>query len=84
MKKQILFITIATFSVMLFSCSKDRSILPGDQAAPQQSNMPSVTPEQNMFINPLLVHLDACYPFNGNLNEATGKLGPGVSFGICT
>jgi Concanavalin A-like lectin/glucanases superfamily len=41
-----------------------------------------MTPEASMYINPLTVHLDACYPFNGNLNEAIGKLGPGVSFGL--
>lgn len=81
MKKQILFFTIATCSAVLFSCSKDHSILPGAGSAPQESNTASVTPERNMYINPLAVHLDACYPFNGNLNEATGKLGPGVSFG---
>jgi concanavalin A-like lectin/glucanase superfamily protein len=82
MKGQILFITIATFSIVLFSCSKDHSILPGNDSTPQESNMASASPEKNMFINPLAVHLDACYPFNGNLNEATGKLSPGVSFGL--
>jgi concanavalin A-like lectin/glucanase superfamily protein len=82
MKRQILFITIATFSTVLFSCSKDHSILPVAESAPQESNAASVTPERSMYINPLAVHLDACYPFNGNLNEATGKLGPGVSFGL--
>jgi concanavalin A-like lectin/glucanase superfamily protein len=82
MKKQILYITIATFSIALFSCSKDHSTLPGGESATQESNVASVTPERSMYINPLTIHLDACYPFNGNLNEATGKLGPGVSFGL--
>jgi len=82
MKKQLLFVTIATCLIVLISCSKDHSILPAADSTPQESNMPSVTPEKNMFINPLAVHLDACYPFNGNLNEATGKLGPGISFGL--
>lgn len=82
MKKQILFTALATFAIVFLSCSKSNMELPAaNSTSVQESNSASVTPEMNMYINPLLIHLDGWYRFNGNLQDAMGKLAPGVSIG---
>jgi len=80
MKKQILFIPITITALVLVSCSKNNMELPGgNSTSVQESNRAS--PESNIYINPLLIKLDGWYRFNGNLQDAMGKLGPGVSIG---
>jgi Concanavalin A-like lectin/glucanases superfamily len=83
MKKQILFIAIAISAMAFFSCSKNQMELPESNSTPvQESNTASVPAENNLYINPLLIKLDGWYRFNGNLQDATGKLAPGVSIGL--
>lgn len=83
MKKQIFFIVIVAFTIVLVSCSKQNADIPSSTVAQGvQSSVASVTNENMIYINPLSIHLDAWYAFNGNLNDVTGKLGPGVSIGL--
>src|SRR4030095_3311066 len=80
MKKQILFIPITITALVLVSCRKNNMELPGgNSTSVQERNRAS--PESNIYINPLLIKLDGWYRFNGNLQDAMGKLGPGVSIG---
>jgi|SRR5215203_500664 len=79
MKKQIFFIVIASSATMFFSCRKNATELKETNSATEQMNSASKNLESNININPLLYKLEGWYRFNGNLNDATGKLASGFS-----
>jgi Concanavalin A-like lectin/glucanases superfamily len=83
MKKQILFTSMTISVLVLVSCSKNNMELPAaNSSAAQESNSASGAAENSFFINPLLIKLDGWYRFNGNLQDALGKLSPGVPIGL--
>lgn len=79
MTKQILFIALASSATMFFSCRKNNTELKETNPATEQMNSASRNLESNIVINPLLFKLEGWYRFNGNLNDAAGKLPSGIS-----
>lgn len=71
MKKQLLILSVVTVSMILFSCSKEKSDMPTNE---QTINEEMVAPSKPT-IDPLSLNLEGCYEFNNSLVDKTNKLG---------
>jgi len=78
MKKQILFIA-ASISAILFSCTKEK-IETAEKQSTADVELTNAAQANSEFlvVNPLTVNLEGSFQFNGNLKDATKKLGDAV------
>jgi len=80
MKKQLLFITAITTSILL-SCSKEKVETNGQtQSMTSTEQKAAQQPSPDLWIgDPLTVSLDGWFKFDGNLKDQTAKLSDGAS-----
>ena len=79
MKKQFLVLTTAIVSLVIVSCSKEKTEMDQPVSNPAaEENASSNAAQERTVVDPLTVNLDGWFTFNDNLKDVTKKLPDGV------
>ena len=78
MKKQFLVLATTVVSLVIISCSKEKTEMESSTLNPGEQTASSNAPAERLVVDPLLVNLEGRFEFNSNLKDLSKKLGDGV------